>query len=45
MQVIQILSMNQKVQHIVALATHLQASLDPIQSCRLKEFRGFERSE
>lgn len=42
MKVVQIFTMNQKIQHVVALTAHLQSRFDPIQSCGLKEFRRFE---
>lgn len=45
MQIVQIFAMNQQIQHIVALATHLQPGLHPIERCRLKEFRRLERTE
>lgn len=45
MQIIQILSVNQQIEHIVALSTHLQTRFDPIECGRLKEFRRLERTE
>merc|ERR1712223_950011 len=45
MQVIQIFSMNQQIQHVITLSTYLKAHFYPIQSRRLKEFGGFKRSE
>lgn len=45
MQVVEIFTMNQQIQHVVTLATHLQSSLDPIQCGRLKEFGCLKRSE
>ena len=45
MQVIQIFSMNQQIQHVITLSTYLKAHFDPIQSSRLEKFGGFERSE
>mmetsp|Transcript_66756 Transcript_66756/g.127143 ORF Transcript_66756/g.127143 Transcript_66756/m.127143 type:complete len:244 (-) Transcript_66756:1454-2185(-) len=41
-QEVEILSSNQQVEHIVALAADLQADLDPIQLCALEELRGGE---
>lgn len=45
MQVIQILAMNQQVQHVVALAADLQSRFNPIESRRLEELGRLERSE
>lgn len=45
MQVVQVLAMDQQVQHVVALAADLQAGLDPIQRRCLEEFRRLERAE
>ena len=45
MQVIQIFSMNQQIQHVITLSTYLKAHFYPIQSRRLEEFGGFKRSE
>merc|ERR1719494_5821 len=45
MQVIQVLTMNQQVQHVVTLTTHLQTCLHPIDASGLKEFGGFKRPE
>ena len=45
MQIIQILSVDEKVQHVVTLSASLQASLNPVQSCRLEKFGCFEWTE
>ena len=45
MQVVQVLPMDQEVQHVVPLTANLEADLDPIQSRGLEEFSGLERSE
>lgn len=37
--------MDEKIQHVVALATNLEAHLNPIQSRHLEKLGGFERSE
>jgi hypothetical protein len=39
-QVVQILAMNQEIQHVVSLLAHLQASLSPIQLCGLEKLGG-----
>jgi len=44
-QVVQILPMNQKVEHVVALATHLQPDLNPVQFSLLEELSGFQGLE
>lgn len=45
MEIVQILAMDQEIQHVVALTAHLQTSLDPIECRRLEELRRLERSE
>lgn len=42
MKIVQVLTMNQQIEHIVTLATHLQTSLNPIKGSGLKEFCCFE---
>lgn len=44
-KVVQVLSVNQQVQHIVALATHLQAYFHPVQLCRLEKLCSLEGAE
>lgn len=44
-EVIQILPVDKQVQHVVALATNLQANLHPVQRRRLEEFRRLEGTE
>mmetsp|Transcript_26458 Transcript_26458/g.83860 ORF Transcript_26458/g.83860 Transcript_26458/m.83860 type:complete len:710 (-) Transcript_26458:29-2158(-) len=41
-QEVQVLARNQEVQHVVALTTHLQPNLDPVQLRPLEELRGRE---
>ena len=45
MQVVQILTMNQQVQHVITLTANLQTDFNPVQCCGLKEFRRLERTE
>ena len=45
MQVVQILSMNQQVQHIVPLSANLDTGLDPVQFRVLEEFGALESFE
>jgi len=45
MQVIEIFSVNQQIQHIVSLPADLQACLNPIDFSVLKELSGFESLE
>jgi hypothetical protein len=42
MEVIQILAMDQQIQHIESLSTNLQSSLDPINFCTLEKLCGFQ---
>ena len=44
-QIVEVLTVNEKVEHVVALAANLQPHLHPIQLGRLEEFGGFEGSE
>lgn len=44
-QIVEIFTVNEKVEHVVALAANLQPHLHPVQLCRLKEFGGFEGTE
>lgn len=44
-QVVEVLAVNQKVEHVVALTAHLQPDLDPVKNRRLEELRRFERAE
>ena len=41
-QIVEILSMNQQVEHVVALSADLQSRLHPVKSGCLKELRGLE---
>ena len=43
MQVVQILAMNEKIEHVVALTTHLKTSLHPVQLSELEEFSRCKR--
>jgi hypothetical protein len=45
MQVVQVLAMNEQVQHVVALTANLQTSFDPIDFSRLEELGRFEGLE
>lgn len=45
MKVVKIFSVNEEVQHVVALTADLKTHLHPVKSCSLKELGGFERSE
>lgn len=45
MQVVQIFSVDQEIEHVVALPTDLKASFDPVECCGLEELCGLERSE
>lgn len=44
-QVIQVLAMDQQIQHVVSLPAHLQTSFHPVQCCCLEKFCRFERPE
>ena len=44
-EVVEVLAMDQEVEHVVALSTHLQAGLDPVELRRLKVLGGLERAE
>jgi hypothetical protein len=41
-QIVEILAVDEKIEHVVALAADLEASLDPIESGGLEEFRRLE---
>lgn len=45
MQIVEVLTVNEKVKHVVALAANLQPDLHPVQLRRLKEFGSFERAK
>ena len=45
MKVIQILTMNQQIQHVVTLSANLKTNLHPVQSGGLKELCCFEGAE
>lgn len=45
MQIVEVLTVNEKVKHVVALAANLQPDLHPVQLGRLKEFGSFERAK
>lgn len=45
MEIIQILAVNEQVEHVVALPADLQAGLHPIELRSLEEFRGLELTE
>mmetsp|Transcript_139393 Transcript_139393/g.242388 ORF Transcript_139393/g.242388 Transcript_139393/m.242388 type:complete len:464 (+) Transcript_139393:5762-7153(+) len=44
-QVVQVLAVDQEVQHVVALAADLQPGLHPVQGCGLEELRHPQRGE
>lgn len=44
-QVVEVLAVNEQVQHVVSLSAHLQAHLHPVQLSRLEELGGFEGTE
>ena len=46
MKIVEILAVNQEVEHIIPLSANLQTCLDPVKFCRLKELcflKGFEQ--
>lgn len=45
MQIVEVLPVDQKVQHVVALSAHLQPGLHPIQSSSLEKFGTLKRTE
>lgn len=45
MQVIQVLAVNEQIQHVVALTAHLQTRLHPVDGRCLEELGGLERPE
>ena len=45
MEVVEILAMDEEVEHVVSLATHLQPRLNPVQLCGLEKFGCLERPE
>lgn len=45
MKIVKVLSVNQQVQHVVALATNLKPHFHPVKSSCLKELGSLERSE
>lgn len=45
MQVVEILTVDQQIEHVVALPAHLQPNFHPVQLGGLEEFCGFEGSE
>lgn len=45
MQVVEVLAMDQEVEHVVTLAAHLQTGFHPVKRCGLEEFRRLERAE
>ena len=42
MEVVQVLSVDQKVQHVVALTANLKPDLDPVETGRLEKLGGLE---
>lgn len=45
MQVVEVLTVNEQIEHVVALSAHLQPNLNPVQLGGLKELGGLERAE
>lgn len=45
MKIVKIFSVNEQVEHVIALTTDLETHLHPVKGCCLKELGGFERSE
>lgn len=45
MQVVEVLTVDEQIEHVVALPAHLQAHLHPVQLGGLKELCGFEGAE
>lgn len=45
MEVVQVLAVDEEVEHVIALSAHLQAHLHPVQLGRLEELGRLERSE
>ena len=45
MEIVKVLAVDQEVEHVVALATHLEANFDPVQFRELKKFCGLELAE
>ena len=44
-EVVEVLSVDQKVQHVVTLTTHLQSNFHPVQRCRLEKLCSLEGPE
>ena len=42
MEIVQVLSVDQKVQHVVALTANLKPDLDPVETGRLEKLGGLE---
>jgi len=45
MEIVEVLAVDQQIQHVVALPTNLQPNLHPVQSRRLEKLCRFERPE
>ena len=45
MKIVQILTVNEQVEHVVALAANLETHLHPVKGCCLEELGVFEGSE
>lgn len=43
MEVVEVLSMDEQVEHVVALTTHLETNFDPVQLGRLEKLGRLER--
>ena len=44
-EIVQVLAVDQQVEHVVTLTTDLEAHLHPVQLCGLEELGGLERFE
>lgn len=45
MEIVEILTMNQEIEHVVALTADLKTNLHPVKGCRLEELSGLEGTE
>ena len=45
MEVVEVLAMDEQIEHVVALTTNLEANLNPVKLSRLEELCRFERSK
>lgn len=45
MQVVEVFTVDEEVEHVVTLTANLESHFHPVQFCGLKEFGSFKRSE